>query len=778
MAILDAYGNPVRSDGGASARSRTRAAETLAGMKRPYSGVDDVVAEARARVLESYTASQKFRVQRDDDRQFLEDQYSPEDRRSRMNDERPSLQVHTVDQAIQAVMEDFRKAEPGFRIGPSAGGAGEEVAAIWNGLAQSDMRDVRSQAALAQAVQDAVTYGAAWLQWMAVPVSQGNPFDQRLVLRAARNDHVFEDPMDETLERSQIDWLIEVERMSISRRNARWPTAKRIEPVNFESYSTVQDWWFPAGTVGPEQDREVRVAYYYRRVYEEVELAIGPGWPAPKDLGSLTEDERMQVATGQAAVMKTQRPYVEFAVLDGEVAIQKPMRLPYTMIPYVRLIGQHIETIDDEEIPRGIVYFMKDTARWMSLTCSDVLTKQVFSSQDFFLMAEESDVGDLDDPRRPGTKRFRGLVDDGTGKMIPVPPPVYHSTNPAIESGIAVTQLVRELQGVASGAADAPTREDTARVSSVQVLDRLDRREAIGRRTYIWWLATITMRQLGEGWLDMNAIYSRPGRLVHVAGDSLTEADQGAIIAMPFYRDNEGVPVPLPGLDPGIDRIPNAAAPDDPTMAHKVIRFYPDRSQVKVTTYSGITETSGTDAALAVMLELMSTSPEVSQAMAVPVVKAASNRYPGMEGAVDRVEAMLPAPTDDEDTSAKDAPRVVAQLRSENAQLKADLEQANALADQTQAAKEIEQIRAASKEAIVAMQEENKRFLKELEAKMKVGVEVGKQAHETVLQDDQQDHELVLEGVKRQTAVAVAKAKPKPAAPSGRKGSGNGGKRK
>ena len=774
MAVLDAYGNSY-SGGSAARSSSARSAATLAGMKKPYGGVHEIVAEARARVVESYTASQKFRIQRDDDRAFMEDQYSPDDRRSRLADEKPSLQVHTVEQALQSIMEDFRKAEPGFRVGPAAGGAGEEVAAIYNGLAQADMRDVRSQAALAQATQEQVAYGIAWLQWMAVPVSQSNPFDQRLVLRAARNDHVFDDPQDETLERSNMDWLIEVERMTIARRNARWPEAKGLEPTDFESYSPTSDWWFPAGTVGPEQDREVRVAYYYRRQYEDVELAIGHGWPEPKELAALTDEERLQVATGRAAVMKTKRPYVEFAVLDGEVPIMRPQRLPYSMIPYVRLVGQTVETNDDVEIPRGLAYYLKDTARWMSLTCSDVLTKQVFSSADFFLVSNENDTGELDNPRAPGTKHYNALADDGNGNMIKLDPPIYHSTNPAIESGIAVTQLVRELQGVASGAADAPTREDTARVSSVQVLDRLDRREAIGRRTYVWWLVTISMRQLGESWLDMSGIYGRKGRFVHVAGDTITDADQGAIIGVPFYRDNEGVPVPLPGLADDIDRIPNRDAPDDPEMAHNVIRFDPDKAKVKVTTYSGITETSGTDAALEVMLNLMATSPEVSQALSVPVVKAAASRYPSLDGAVDRVEAAFPAPAG-KDVSAKDAPRVVAQLRAELQQVTVERDEARQLADQTQAAKDIEQIRAASKEAVVRMQEENKRFLKELEAKMKVGMEVGKQAHETTLQDDQQDHELVLEGVKRRTAVEVAKAKPKPAAPAG--GKTSGGKRK
>lgn len=751
-----------------------RVKQTAETMSRPYEGEYAVVAEARARCYESWSASQKFRLQRDDDRAFMQDQYDVKDRRARTAREVPSLQVHTVAQRIQSVMEDFRRADVGFRVGAAAGGAGEEVSAIYNGLAQADMRDVRSQAAMAKAMQECATYGMAWLQWMAVPVSVANPFDQRLVLRAPNNEQVYEDPYDDTREKSDIDWLIEVERMTVSRRDARWPRNKGTEPVNFESLSTQNDWWFPSGSVGPDIDREVRVAYYYKRRYEEAELAVMPGWEKPRLLKSEEQarsqadiETRMMVATGMAAVMKTQMPYVEFCVLDGASPITEPARLPYSRIPYARLLGQVEIANDEEEVPRGITYYLKDMARWMSLTASDILQKQMFGSADCFLVANEGDAGELEDPKRPGTKHYNAFIKGPDGKLVPVPPPQYHSTNPAIESGIATVQVIRELQAVATGAADAPMREDTARVSSVQVLDRMDRHQAVGRGTYVWWFSNVVMQLLSDLWLDMSqAVYGRAGRVVRVAGESMTDDDQGAIVGMPFYRDDHGNPVVVEVGD-DVDRIPNPEAPDDPDLSYKVIRFTPQSDRVKVTPYTGITETSGTDAALEVMNAAVQANPALGPAMAVPFVKAAAQRYPVLHEAVERAEAISPEPVS-RDMSAKDAYRLVSQLKREIAEKDQQLELATQAADQVQGAKDIEGMRAQSKELIAQMQDAFNRFKVTLDSETKLRLAGHQQAHEEGMQDDRQAHEAAMEGAKignanQQAALdrKAAAAKPK-----------------
>ena len=636
---------------------------------------------------------------------------------------------------------------------------GPEVVSIYNGLAQRDMRDVRSQAAMAVAAQEVVSFGSAWLQWMAVPVSVRNPFDKRLVLRAAANDRVYDDPYDDTREKSDMGWLIEVERMTLAQRDTKWPKAEGTEPVDFESVPQQNDWWFPSGSVGPERDRECRVAYYYRREYEEVEFIILPGWPLPMRVDQLPMEQVALLRAQGAQVEKSQVPYIEFSVVDGATTLQEPIRLPYTRIPYARLVGQVDQSPEGEEIARGIVYYLKDQSRYMSLTISDMLEKQVLNSADFWRVANESDTGDFDDTRRPGTRYYNAFMrgPGPNGELIPVPPPEYHSSNPAIEASMAVVGMIRDLMGVSSGAADAPIQEDVARHASIQVLDRLDRMQAVGRRTYVWWFSNVVMAALSEIWLDMSpATYGREGRIVRVAGESMSEDDQGAIIGVPFYRDAEGVPIAVPGLGEDVDRIPNPEAPDDPTMQHQIIRFRPDVDKVKLTPYAGITETSATDAALEMVTNIVQANPALGPALAPALVKSAAQRYPTMADAVDRTEAMFPSPVPP-DMSAKDAPRIVAQLRTELQQTQEQLQVAQQAADQANAAREIEQMRAASREAVASINAAVAQAKADLDAKTKIALALGERSHEKVMQDDQQEHEAVLAGVDAGVKVQTAK---------------------
>ena len=705
--------------------------------RRPTMAMDDVAREARESVEESRESTEKFREQRAIDRGFMERQYSDEEIRQR-GTQRPALQLHPIIGRLQQQMHDFRTAGIGFRIGSATSETGSDAAAIYNGLALRDQRDSLSDAAMEEIIREAALYGEGWGQWRIVdkddmrvdaspmlfadsatpmtPALSLGAFDKRLRLRACSNDSVFEDPHDTTPDRRDMNFLVEVERVTLERRNAMFPKAERLPPEVFEADDELSKFWFPtrAGSSGPARDQMVRLAYYYRRTRVPVDYVWAPGMGGEmmREDGLSPEHQAMVAAAGAEVIRRTiNADKVTLTVTDGVFSLTDPYELPWGRIPYFRAVSEELTLNDGERLKRGLVYYLRDLNKWMSVSASDVIYKQSVAGQDGWYGPDEATRefrADWRDPTVPkGYRRYRAFsnLPGPQGTRQPIPPPQYHTNQPAIEAGIASIAGARELIAMTSGSADGQDRDvGPGRPQSAVALDRMDRMAATNRDELIWKAEHITAQASGDIWHAMSPhVYDRPGMLVYVAGARVTDADEGVIIGIPFIRVN-GKPTPLdPAAVGDLDQIPD---PQNPDVKHDVIRFDPRKESVKVTTHATNIANAGRAALSEVLANLITARPELTPALAEPLIASLADRFP-VDDVLDRIKAMFPEPIDpSEGIKAENLPAVVKQLQTQIEQQQQAMQELQQAADTTQAARQIEAMKAENSKAIAELREE------------------------------------------------------------------------
>ena len=234
--------------------SENRIADFIGSNTEPPTEQESAIAqEARQRVSESANATEKFRRQRLADRAFIERHFTDDEVKTRQGTNRPALELHATEYFVSRVMDDFRNAGINFRIGSATSETGDPAAKAYDGLAKRDQRDNLSSSQMEQIAREAIMYGEAWGKWTLVDEGGRNVDsapglftdestvisaatlaglqDKRLRLVSCLNDNIYPDESDTTPDRSDMNFLIEVEELSVEERNRRYPDRPRL-PAN------------------------------------------------------------------------------------------------------------------------------------------------------------------------------------------------------------------------------------------------------------------------------------------------------------------------------------------------------------------------------------------------------------------------------------------------------------------------------------------------------------------------------------------------------------------
>ena len=686
----------------------------------PSEAMDELVKEARARVEENIAATTKFRKQRKADREFIEYQFQDDDEEERKKARKPSLQVHLINERVQEVMRRYRESGIGFRVASATSETGDDAAKAFNGLAQRDQRDSLSEAQLERIVQEAVYYGEGWGTWDAVDedgmLASGvlrydngrtqivaeaglGMFDRRLRLRSCDAERIYEDPTDDTPDRSQMNWLIETEQITHEQRDARYPRAKKLPLSVFDA----GDSWFPEYQTdeGPKRDRLVVVARYYRKRIEKVEFVWHPTFGDKALRADRLSAEQRTLSEADPGTFRTTKdvPILELIVTDGMYVLEGPTVLPYERIPYFRAVSTEERIEDGERLKRGVVYRLRDMAAAMSVGLSDAFWKVAIQGVPAWLVAADTLAaypGDWRDTTIPkSVRQFDAFAryPGGDGRPLPLPAPQYVSPSPDLSSTMEMLAATKDMIGASAGSADPVQRDTTAQHRSAVALDRMDRMAAAGHSLPLWNAEHILMAAVGEIWRGMAPfIYDRVGRIVRVAGESPSHPDEGWIIGVPFIRHpSTGQPLPVQVPDDQTDYPlqgtgdPQNGTPDRTTKIH---RFNPARDVVKVETFAQSLNAAGADAYAEVLLEAAPAVPEFAPVLLKGALRAMADRFP-VQAVLKELDALSPPPAD---TSSTDIMALPAQMRAIQAQLQqvtAERDQLRQAADQTAAAREI-----------------------------------------------------------------------------------------
>lgn len=705
--------------------------------RTPTEAMEALAKEARQRVEHSLAKTAKFREQRRSDMEFVEFQYRDEDVASRKEGRKPAMQVHTLFERIQEVMNKYRESGLGFRIGSATSETGDDAAKAFNGLAQRDQRDSLSESEMERVVLDATYYGEGWGTWDQVSeegyvrtVAEYRDgamqfsdeadlglFDRRLRLRACDPENIYEDPSDSSPDRHKMRYLVETEQITLEERNARYPKASKLPDNVFEGGDT----WFPSNagdSSGARRDKLVVLARYYRRRVEQVTYVWHPtfGQKVIRE-DRLTLEQKAVVTQDPMRVRRTvdEAPVVELIVTDGMFVLEGPTILPWSRIPYFRAVGSEEKLKDGERIKRGLVYRLRDMCAAMSVGMSDLMWKLSIVMPPGWIAPADAIMGHREDWRdttRPRSVRQYdqySRVPGSDGTPQPLNAPTFESPSPNLTGIVEMISVSREMLGASAGSADPPTRETESQYRSGVAMDRLERMRAAQFSLYIWHAEKVAMQSSAEVWLDKaRYTYDRIGRKLIVAGDSPSKPDEGWLVGVPFIRHPvTGELMPVPDVTPDMMQYP---LPGMEGRTTKIYRFNPATDAVKVTTHAQSLNAAGNDAyaeALGRMAEVTD-MPPVKMALLKDALHSQADRWP-VNNLLKELDAISPPMADMEDTDITALPAQMKMLQAENAQLKQVLEETQAAADQNQAAREIASEKAAADVAKTQMQGETQK---------------------------------------------------------------------
>lgn len=722
--------------------------------REPTKDEQSIVSEVRARVAESYAARKKFIDERRVCRGFMESQWTAEQIRNRARADEPTIQIHLIQQRVQEVMHDFRMAGVGFRIGSATSETGKDAAKAFNGLALRDQRDSLAESVLERAVEEMVTFGEGWLQWMDVSEMEATPgaadsgemgveaelgmLDRRLVLREPDQDAVYPDPSDRTPDRHDMGWFVEVREMSWEERDAEFPRAARLSATSWEQFGPADAGFWFLRTTGETamRDRRLRIAYYYRRRFETQDYVWIPGWSVVRRADRLTDGQEAEVAAAGSAVVIEQKraPVVEQYVTDGRYVLSGPNRLPWGVIPYFRVGAQDLKTRDGQVIPRGLAWVLKDPNSLLSVTLSELAYRESVAGHNTWKGPAEAIRGHealWNDATVKHPIRLYNAYSRTPGpnnERVPLPAPEHETIVSNSESALATAGVARDLVASVAGSADPQQRDVTAQHRSAAALSKMDEMAATNRTAFIWSVEKSAMKRMGEIWLAMaRYVYDRRGRHVLIAADEASDVDEGWLIGEPFVRQprmpslipgqsiEPGSPIPVQLLAPGApDELESLPVPGLPDRTMRVYRFNPPTDGVKVSTFAANLAKASKDAKAEFLLQVIQAVPDLAPAAMVPMLRAASDLVP-LEDVVERAEALFPEPPE----GSQDVTALAGQLtqaRGEIEQLQQQMAELQAAADQAQAARDIAALKADTDREVAALKEQFNLAIAQLKA--------------------------------------------------------------
>ena len=717
-----------------------------------------LVEEARLRAHECWVRRQSWFDQCESDREFLETQFTDRQRRYRESTNRPTIEIHLLHTRIEQVMHDWRTADVGFRVGSAVGKGGQAAARMFNGLAARDQRDGGWTGAMQAVVRDAASLGEGWGKLVVVredgTSAEGEPLwdgrdwsihaalgvmDRRVRFEHVPPEDVWPDPHAMRDDRSDMEWLIETRWMTREKRDQLWPDAHPLEPTNFGGPARFRGQeWFRGSGEGPARDQMVRVALYWRRVQREMDYVWLPEWKTAVRADRVTAEQQAQMAASPLAVIveKQETTTVELSVIDGATVLAGPTRMPMTRIPYFRSVNTEVRYGTGELVPRGLVALLRGPSKWMTVSASDAAWKQSTVGLNFMTISREALEGNEEDWENVADPSLIRVVNEW--EQLPAAgqdrkqlrAPQWTNAEAGLDDDIRMTETIRNLAGMVGGAADSAQRAQSESARSGVAIDRLDRMGATNRSAVIYNAQHTMVQAASEIWLDVvRNVMSRRGRVIQVASETPGEPDEGVIVGVPFFRDADtGEPVPAPPLlSPHVDRIPlmlrdangeYQVAEGNETM--RVHRFNPRTDRVMVSTFSSGLTRLGADAKAEYIGQLLASpaSQQIAPALLMSAAKAVSDVIP-MDDVIRALEP-LQAPGVEDDLDVSTLVGRFNAATAENQQLRQQLEQATAAADQTAALKEIEQMkaqmRAASAEAVATIRAETAGIVAQLRA--------------------------------------------------------------
>jgi hypothetical protein len=306
------------------------------------------------------------------DRAHLEDQWPPEVLRQRAGQigaggvttgQRPCLVISRLDQPIQQVINEARRAQLGINIKPKGKKATTAGATLRQGMIRAIETDSRALNARLWALERAVKCGRGYYRILKEYANDGD-FDLDLIIAEIANQgSVYLDPYAGKADASDAEWGFITDDLPHQEFFRRFPKSRLSDPGLLETIGNLYPSWIT--------DKMVRVAEYFYREYTERTLVFLDHESLPEPiqgfLDELPEDMQDAIQSKKRPTpkglktRKVQFPEVRHCFITA-AEILETADWQGRYIPVIRVLGKRYN-VEGEWSYQGMIYKAKDAQR-------------------------------------------------------------------------------------------------------------------------------------------------------------------------------------------------------------------------------------------------------------------------------------------------------------------------------------------------------------------------------------------------------------------------------
>lgn len=384
------------------------------------SASDDILEVARSRFDLVSRAETEQRALSLEDLEFISgDQWPAEVKKSRDQDNRPSLTVNRLPQFARQITNDQRQNRPAIKVNPVDDNADVETAETLQGLVRHIEYNSSADAAYDTAFESAVVGGRGYFR-ITTDYASPTSFEQEIYIKRIVNPFsVYLDPMAIEPDGSDATYGFIVEDFSKDDFKARWPNAKICASAEWQSIGDTEAGWFT--------EDFIRVADYYTKEFREVEILL---------LGDGSVIESGEFVEGMQVLDKrtTQIPKVFHRIINGNEILEEA-EWAGQWIPIIPVLGDEMY-IDGKRILSGIVRNAKDPQRMLNYWISAETEAITLAPKSPYIMAEGQQEGHESQWKTANSKNHPYLLYKPTtldnGQQVS--PPQRSSFEPAVQA--------------------------------------------------------------------------------------------------------------------------------------------------------------------------------------------------------------------------------------------------------------------------------------------------------------------------------------------------------
>ena len=303
----------------------------------------DLLALARERMDDAYSAELEHRERAEDDlRMVTGDQWPEEERLEREAEGRPTLTINLLAQNVRQVTGQIRSLNPAIRVTAADSAASKETAEIMEGMIRHIEYKSDAASVYEQAAESAAACSMGYWRVRA-DYAEGDTFDQELMIERIYNPFsVFFDPLAKHPTRRDARYCFVVEEMDKDDFIAQYPDARPVDVTSDHKIPHINQWGGKDTVV---------VAEYMWIEYTEETIGLLPSGqiirgPFPKG-----------VQVGKQRKVRT--PKVMWAKISAHDVLEGPQELPGRYIPVIAVMGEEWH-LGEETYRSSVIRYAKD----------------------------------------------------------------------------------------------------------------------------------------------------------------------------------------------------------------------------------------------------------------------------------------------------------------------------------------------------------------------------------------------------------------------------------